>query len=158
MQLLGITNWRQLRDGDCLPACAAMAFTHLGLLVDFERLRQQLAITRIGAPFSNLARLKAWGVVVEVGHGNLATLQDRLSTGHPVIVAVATELLPYWMTRSDIAEANRETEHAVVVVGLENETVYINDPDFDVAPQSVEVDWFVAAWQHQRFRYAVIRK
>lgn len=158
MRLSGTAHWRQPREGDCLPACAAMVLTHLGRAVDYERLRQQLGTTDIGTPFSNLTRLQAWRLIVEIGFGNIETLRLNLATGQPIIVAVATELLPYWITRPDIDEPYRETEHAVVVIGLENEMVFVNDPDFDVAPQSVELGWFTAAWQHQQFRYAVIRR
>lgn len=157
MQLSGIANWQQPREGDCLPACAAMALTYLGQHVDYQRLRQQLGTTQIGTSFSNIKHLQSRRLAVEYGHGNLEMLSTHLTAGRPVIVAVATELLPYWITRSDIDEASRETEHAVVVVGLVNQTVYVNDPDFRDAPQMVELGWFMAAWQYQQFSYAVIQ-
>jgi ABC-type bacteriocin/lantibiotic exporter with double-glycine peptidase domain len=158
MRLSGITNWRQPRDGDCLPACAAMVLTHLGHRFDYKRLRQQQGTLPTGTPFSHLKRLEAWRFLVERGRGNVDRLLEHLAVGQPVIVAVATELLSYWMTRPDVDEANRATEHVVVVVGMENQIVSVNDPDFDIAPQVVELDWFLAAWQHQQFRYAVIRR
>lgn len=157
MRLSGIANWQQPREGDCLPACAAMVLTYLNQKVDYQLLRRQLGTTQLGTIFSNIQHIQSRRLVVEYGQGNLETLARHLGANRPVIVAVATELLPYWITRSDIDEASRETEHAVVVVGLEQQTIYVNDPDFKHAPQKLDLEWFMAAWQHQQFNYAVIQ-
>ena len=71
---------------------------------------------------------------------------------------VATELLPYWLLRTDLPEAERMAEHAVVVVGIDDHNLYVNDPDFAVAPQVVKLDWFVEAWAYHNDAYAVIRR
>jgi len=52
---------------------------------------------------------------------------------------VDTGELPYWSTSAD---------HVVVVVGLDEERVYLNDPYFESAPQSVS---------HIAFRLALLR-
>jgi len=158
VQLSEIANWRQPREGDCLPACTAMVMAHLGEQVDYERLRQRLGTTTTGTPFSHLERLRSWRFAVELGRGDLAQLGQHVTAGRPMIVAVATELLPYWLTRPDIDEAARMTEHAVVVVGLDDQTVYVNDPDFDAAPQVVALGWFVDSWQSQNGNYAIIQR
>jgi uncharacterized protein YvpB len=52
---------------------------------------------------------------------------------------VDTAELPYWSASAD---------HAVVVVGVDEEWVYLNDPYFEDAPQSVS---------HIAFRLAQLR-
>ncbi|MEZ4862545.1 MAG: cysteine peptidase family C39 domain-containing protein [Caldilineaceae bacterium] len=158
MPFSAIAHWRQPRDGDCLPACVAMVLTHLGETVDYPKLRHRLETTEIGTPFSHVDRLRSWRLQVERGHGDLSTLQHQLASGHPVIVAVATEFLPDWLTRPDLDDSARLVEHAVVVVGLTEDSVAVYDPDLAKAPQLVELDWFLAAWQGQYYRYAVIRR
>ena len=46
-------------------------------------------------------------------------------------------MLTYW---------KEETFHAVVVVGYDDEQLYLNDPAFAAAPQTVGWDSFLAAW------------
>ena len=50
---------------------------------------------------------------------------------------VRTGFLDYW---------TEDVYHAVVVVGMDASLVYLNDPWFDVAPQAVPRDTFLAAW------------
>jgi uncharacterized protein YvpB len=50
---------------------------------------------------------------------------------------VWTELLDYWTV---------PTLHVVVVVGLDDANIYINDPSFAIHPQHVPVVGFLAAW------------
>lgn len=44
----------------------------------------------------------------------------------------------------------------MVVVGMENDVIYINDPAFTTAPQIVLLNEFMAAWAEKDFLYAVI--
>ena len=60
-----------------------------------------------------------------------------LNDGLPIIVRVWTAMLDYWPVT---------TSHVVVVVGYDNTFVFINDPAFAAAPQSVLWDAFLAAW------------
>lgn len=158
MQLSNIANWRQPRSGECLPACAAMVISDWGERVNYQRLVQQLGTTASGTPFPNIDRLHSWRLTVERAAGTLAILRQRLATGQPIIVPVATELLPYWLLRPDLPEAERITEHAIVVVGIDDHSFYVNDPDFATAPQVVKLDWFVDAWAYHNYWYAVIRR
>jgi hypothetical protein len=54
------------------------------------------------------------------GRGTLETLWGHLTLGLPIIVAVRTDGLPYWINRTDIADEEKATDHAVVVVGLDS--------------------------------------
>ena len=52
-----------------------------------------------------------------------------------MIVALRSDDLVYWSRRSDIRDEEKATDHVVVVVGLNEQAVYVNDPDFEQAPQ-----------------------
>lgn len=155
---LDVPQWRQQGPGDCLAACTAMVLAYLGERVAYNRLVHRLGTTESGTFFAHLDRLRSWRLAIERAHGTLAIVQTQLETGRPVIVPVDTELLPYWMTRPDVTEAERITNHAVVVVGMDDHAIYVNDPDFDIAPQAVERGWFLDAWRHHEQWYVVIRR
>jgi ABC-type bacteriocin/lantibiotic exporter with double-glycine peptidase domain len=158
MMPLNVPQWRQRQPGECLAACAAMVLTYLGEHVAYAQLVQQLGTSDVGTVFSHLDRLRSWRLTVERGRGSTELLRQHLAAGRPVIVPVDTALLPYWLTRSDLPEAERLTDHAVVVVAIDELHVYVNDPDFEQAPQVIELGWFQDAWRNFAQRYAVIRR
>jgi uncharacterized protein YvpB len=83
-----------------------------------------------------------------VGKGDMEVLHGLLDRGLPPIVAVETgELVSYWQ---------EAVSHAVVVVGMDEAFVYVNDPAFGIAPQQIPVAEFELARQEQDDRYAVI--
>jgi hypothetical protein len=70
-------------------------------------------------------------------------VRGELSQGHPVITLVKMRLLPYF------ASSRSETDHYVVVVGLDGESLLINDPAMPpdagfrrpVKPGELEAAW-----------------
>jgi len=62
---------------------------------------------------------------------------------------VETDFLEYW----DVG-----TPHAVVVIGLDGSSVYLNDPAFATAPQQTSLDGFLAAWTEMDDVVAVIER
>jgi ABC-type bacteriocin/lantibiotic exporter with double-glycine peptidase domain len=48
------------------------------------------------------------------------------------------------------------THHAVVIIGIDGDRVYLNDPAFVTAPQIVARDEFEPAWIEHNYRFAVI--
>lgn len=155
---LRVPHWRQRQEGECLAACAAMGLTYLEAPVLYEQLKQLLDVETSSAPFFNIDRLRSWWLVVEHRQGNLEMVQAHLAAGRPVLVPVDTALLPYWITRPDVTDAERVTDHAVVVVGMDDQSIYVNDPDFETAPQPVEREWFLEAWRHHEQWYAVLHR
>ena len=145
---LDVPHWQQRQQGDCLVACVGMVLAYTGQRVSYERLRQKLGTSTTGTAFSNLDRLRSFRFTVQREQGNLATLRKYLEAGHPIIVPVDTELLPYWLVRSDIPDQERLTQHAVVVMGIDAQSIYVNDPDFAEAPQRLEIGWFTDAWNN----------
>ncbi|HFQ93711.1 MAG TPA: hypothetical protein ENK32_06860, partial [Anaerolineae bacterium] len=79
---------------------------------------------------------------------SLDALEKHLANGEPVITAVFTGELPY---------TDEATNHAVVVVGLDEHYVYINDPAIIQAPVPVPKGDFDLARLERNEWYAVIK-
>ena len=149
MSSLVVLHRRQLQQADCLAACSAMLLDYLQLPVDYARLVQLLGIRSYGAAFSNLRRLEELGVSVTIEKGGVAKLRQALDQDMPVIVALNTGPLTHWTD---------DTAHALVVVGIEQDTVLVNDPEFEQAPQVISLDEFLLAWLEHDYRQALIRR
>jgi hypothetical protein len=102
---------------------------------------------QLGTPASNILKLKQLGINVVYEQGTLNKLHHHLANNRPCIVFVKTGELPYWA---------QDTDHAIVVVGLDDEFVYLNDPAFPAAPTQVSHGDFELAWQERDEFYAVI--
>jgi hypothetical protein len=76
--------------------------------------------------------------------------ETQLDLGLPVIAGVQTLDWPHW--------GNIVTEHAVVVVGIDQERnlIYIDDPFFAEAPIEMDLIDFEIGWEEKERRYAVI--
>lgn len=148
--LLSVPHHQQKFTGDCLVACAMMVLDYHGLTFRYNRLVSLFQIKRpIGTPFSTIQELEKQRIrVIYKQHGTLAELYKYLTNDSPCIVDVATEELPYWQ--------NMSTRHVVVITGMDNEHVYLNDLEFDKAPVRVTLGDFDLAWLQRDERYAVL--
>jgi hypothetical protein len=113
-----------------------MILDFLGQSLSYAKLLKLLDIGSYGAPRRNILRLTALGLRVDYGEATPDILVAYLESGRPVIVFVDTGELPYW---------SESTNHAVVVVGLNDEAVLVHDPAFD-SPQAVPREDFELAW------------
>lgn len=145
--LLSIPHKQQRQEADCLAACAAMVLAHLGKNPDYNRLLKLLKVKPFGTPGRNLKNLASLGVEVIYREGSLNEVKDHLLNGRPCIALVRTAELAYWTYSID---------HAVVVVGFDEKTIYLNDPAFETSPQAVSVTEFELAWMEFDYRYSVI--
>ena len=146
--LLPVPHKQQRQQADCLAACAAMALAYLNLHVGYDLVLNRLQVDEIGTPFSKLRLLKSWGVHAEIEQGSMQRLVMRLLHNHPVIVAIATgELHTYW---------NVATSHAVDV-GMDDEFVYVNDPELSAAPHRIPTAEFELAWMEKDYLSAILR-
>jgi ABC-type bacteriocin/lantibiotic exporter with double-glycine peptidase domain len=147
MILLPVSHRRQKQQADCLAACAAMALGYLQVPINYEDVNRLLGVDAIGTPFRRLQNLQALGLRINIDEGNLTKLQTYLEDGLPSIAAVNTGQLPYW---EDI------TNHAVVIIGIDEQYVYLNDPDTAESPQVVSLAEFELAWLEKDYLFAVI--
>jgi ABC-type bacteriocin/lantibiotic exporter with double-glycine peptidase domain len=148
-RLLPVEHRIQEAGAGCLAACAQMVLRHVGLEQSQRHLNQLLGLTSIGVPYTNITRLTGLGVQVAMLVGDEAQLKQAIDLHLPVIAFLFTGDLPYW-------QAN--TPHAVVVVGYDDTHLYLNDPAFAIAPQSVQWDAFMLAWSEMDYAYAAITR
>ena len=137
--LLSVPHRCQGQRADCLPACVTMVLDHLDCPIPYSRLLPLLGTRDFGTPAENILRLEDLGIGVEVtlAHTDVEGLCGHLEAGRPVIAFVNTADLPYW---------SEVTDHTLVVVGVEDDVFYVNDPYFDQAPQYVSRTHFELAW------------
>lgn len=147
MPSLAVSHHRQRQQADCLAACAAMVLDYLRVPIGYDHLVRLMGIRYFGAAFSNLRNLEALGVSVAITRGDVSDLKSHLESDSPVIVALNTVALPYW---------KEDAAHAVVVIGIEHDRVFLNDPAFERAPQVVPLDAFLIGWIEQDFRCAIL--
>ncbi len=146
MTLLPVSHYRQRRQTECLAACAATVLDYQ-VPVLYERLVKLLQIGLAGAPFRNLRFLESLGLSVCIEQGEIATLLSHLERGLPVLAFLDTAQLSFW---------NQATAHAVVVVGIEDDSIYVNDPAWAQAPKEISVAEFELAWLDLDQFFAII--
>ncbi|MBM4422520.1 MAG: hypothetical protein FJ030_03900 [Chloroflexi bacterium] len=143
--LLPIEHIQQRSDGDCIAACAAMILKYMGIAVGYERLLALLRTSPIGAASFRVRELEHLGITVVYKQGDLAELHRHLLSDRPCIAFVKSSELPY---------SNLSINHAVVVSGIDDELIYLNDPDLDYAPVAVSHGDFGLAWLERDEYYA----
>lgn len=125
-QLLAVSHRPQRTQADCLPVCVQMVMAFLGVDRSYEGLLDLLETRPFGTPFRNLERLREIGLTVTISHTGLAEIADRLQDGLPVLAGVNTGELDYW---------EQAVDH--VVVGTDDESVYVQDPGLPSGPRAV---------------------
>ncbi|HID53336.1 MAG TPA: hypothetical protein EYP41_15060 [Anaerolineae bacterium] len=70
------------------------------------------------------------GLSIQIKQGEIADLQNCLIKNIPPIIFVNTAELPYW---------SEPTGHALVVVGIDETHIFVNDPAFPDAPESLAI-------------------
>lgn len=124
-----------------------IVLAHIGRSVRYQQLMRMLGTQEYGPPFTNLRHLNQLGVTVIINTGDFDQLYAHLVQNRPCIVSVQTAELPHW---------NRRSEHAVVVVGMDSQYIYLHDPAFEIASILVPHGDFDLAWLAQAELYAVV--
>jgi predicted double-glycine peptidase len=96
---------------------------------------------------TNLHNISTWHNLLECCRRQPTASKIIPTTGWPVIVPLRTGELPHWSENID---------HAVVVVGMDEHSVYLNDPAFATAPIQVPHGDFDLAWLEREEYYAVL--
>ena len=147
--LLPVPHFQQREDADCLAACAAMLLSYVNVRIDYSQLLRLLKVKAFGTPGHNLNYLSTLGVRVTYRESSMRELIHLITTGTPCIALVKTAELPYW---------NYSTDHAVVVVGIGNSSLFLNDPAFPEASIEVDIEEFELAWMEFDYRLGFIAK
>lgn len=149
-RLLPVKHQRQAEKTGCLAASAQMILGYLNIPSQQRQLSQLFGQTDMGARFPHIVRLSRYGVQVNLHRGDEHQLVQAINRDQPPIVFVATgELTSYW---------HESVQHAVVVIGYDENHFYLNDPAFDDAPKRVLIDEFILAWFEFDCTYAVITR
>lgn len=150
--VLNVPHFPQTTDGLCLPACAQMVLTYLGVACSQSDLARQLGTRpNIGTPHSRIMGLRSLGVqVTYAAGGDLNTLRNHLEHNLPVIVFVQAAELPHWR--------EHKSRHALVVIGIDENAITILDPAASSSPISIPPDDFMLAWDEADNTFAVIAR
>ncbi len=124
-----------------------MILAFWGRVTAEAKLARRLGTQFYGTPAPNLHRLQALGFVVVYESVTMTDLENYLQRSIPTIVFVRTGDLPYW---------SQDTPHAMVAIGLDTESLYVNDPAFATAPQTIPLDYFLLAWSEFDHRCGII--
>ena len=150
--ILAVLHRRQETNAGCLPACAQMILNYLGL----DRSQTELARLmgthpQAGTPYSRITRLRSNKINIAYQRASgLDDLAKWLERQLPVIAFVQMRELPHWQ--------GHWSQHAVVVVGLDQIAVHVLDPAASAQVIAVPVNDFVLAWEEMDWAYAVIAK
>lgn len=145
--LLAVLHLRQRAESDCVPTCVQMVLAYLGRTEIYEQIARLLGTRWFGTPLENILRLDQLGLKVTLKESSLEEILQHLQNNRPVISFANTSNLPYWRT---------DTDHAVVIVGVDDDSVYANDPYFAEAPQRIPRSSFELSMLHFDLRCAVI--
>jgi hypothetical protein len=128
-----------------------MMLNAIGIDVPYRRLLSILEIQSWGTAHRNIQLLERLRLDIQIDYqqGVLDDLRAALNAGYPPAVFLQAGELPYWHAR---------TRHAVVLVGYDDDSFYVNDPYFEHAPQVVSFGDLDLAWSEAEEVYAVITR
>jgi len=124
-----------------------MVLSYLGRNESYEHLVQLLGTRWFGTPSENILRLEQINIHVALRELSLAEIEAALRRQQPIIAFVNTADLPYWSIASN---------HVVVVVGINEQFVYVNDLYFAEAPQILPRPAFELSQQIFDYRCALL--
>ncbi len=138
-RVLNVIHSRQETETGCLAACVQMVLNYLGFRRSQVELGQQMhALPNVGIIGRKVLALQSATLKVIYTQSTLAALQSWLAQDMPVIVFIQTAELPYWN--------GLEARHAIVLVGMAADQVFLLDPAR--APEVIAVSRgdFALAW------------
>jgi ABC-type bacteriocin/lantibiotic exporter with double-glycine peptidase domain len=149
--ILLLSHSQQKYLGYCLPACAEMALNYLEISQSQEALAKKMNTTlNVGTLRSNIKKLASRHINVTYSEGTLADIRSWLDQEIPVIVFVEANELPVWR--------GQDFKHAVVVVSLDDKTIYLMDPALESGPTPTPLDDFQLAWDEMDNYYATLTR
>lgn len=139
-ELIKKKHYRQNDEVACIPACLRMVLSLYGVDISEEHLIELLNTGITGSTLDNLEGLKQIHFEAIVEQSSLVELALYLQeTNMPAIVVLYTGYLDYLAA---------DSLHAVVVVGVDEENVYFNDPLRAEHPIILSIDRFHPAWEY----------
>ena len=143
-----LQHLKQSREYTCVPTSVRMVLGYYGDEKTEVFLEHLLGCTLFGTTAQSVISVTRLGSNVDLRYSSMEELKAFLEAGYPAIAFVRTGELDYWQN---------DCPHAVVVVGYDDNYVYINDPYFEDAPQKNRIETFQLAWRKTRNRLAIIK-
>lgn len=131
----------------CEIQCEAYVLKHFGISIDESELlevaKENHWIKRVGTPLQYMGNLLEYrGLKVNRTYrATIEDLREALKAGECLIVAVDSDKL--YPERPDEEDV---TNHAVVVMSVGTETIFIYDPE-DVEETDIQLSLFLNAWR-----------
>jgi hypothetical protein len=127
-----------------------MALAFCGISRSQAEIAAQIGhIEGAGTSSRNIVRLAAFGVEVQWKKEHaMGDLQQAIANAETPVAFLRTGELPYW---------EQDTPHAVVIVGIDRGTIYLNDPAFENAPIPVLVGDYELAWDEFDRQWATVK-
>lgn len=150
MPLLPIEHRTQETENGCLAASVQSVLAYFNITQSQRRLNRILGLTSLGVPFSHIARVEQLGVNVTILYGEENRIREQLDMERPLIYPVQTGQLHYWNKIN--------VQHAITVIGYDNEYLFVNDPAFDVAPQKIGWIELLLAGEIYDYTFATISR
>lgn len=132
---------KQERDSSCVPACTKMMLEFFKITVSESELRILLKTKSFGTHLFNSLILndKDYQIRVAIQYWSLEELKVFLEKEKtPCIVPVWTEFLAHW---------DCPCLHTVIVNGIKDEQIIINDPYFEEKEFLIPTEDFLNSWQ-----------
>ena len=127
---LNVPHFLQELEYSCVAACARMVLAHYGDVRTEADLRRLLDTQPTGTRAGNLMRLSGVAFETQLRASNLLEMQKVLADNQPTILFLKTGSLGYW---------SMDIFHTAVLVGIDDQTVALNDPYFATAPQTTSL-------------------
>jgi len=124
-----------------------MVLAYLGHELPETRVAKLLRARSFGTPASNVRYLEQLNLSVIYAALSLARARAYIQRGIPCIAFIQAAELPY---------CEHQSFHAVVIVGMDAQQVYVHDPALETGPQAVPLDDFSLAWSEFDYKAAVI--
>jgi len=143
MNFIKKAHFKQEDEVSCVPASLAMVLSAYDKEISQSELKNYMGTTESGTQVEVVwERLpfERWGLQYHQRFGcSLEDLENELAEGVPPIVFIISSFLPH---------SEKDFLHAVVVVGLDRESVSINDPLLEESsPFQMGSSAFQEAWQ-----------
>ncbi|MEM7028524.1 MAG: cysteine peptidase family C39 domain-containing protein [Chloroflexota bacterium] len=133
--MLEVPHFRQLNDNADLVACAQMVLAYYGRPSEIDRLITLFDGVSDNTMVAQVMQLKKWGYGVSAGPTDIEQIQSWLRHSIPPIVALGNG-----------AMSEKESPQMVVLVGLDQQNAYLNDPRLKDHPHSMSLSDFTMAW------------
>lgn len=148
---LELPHKAQTADYTCLPACVRMVMACQGIELSEAEVASLLGTDEFGTAAPSVHAVSRHGFLSVLYRGTWADLARHLAVGIPCIALLYTIHLPY-------CAVNRAGRHAVVVVGFDEQSVWIHDPSLRAGPTEVPRASFEAAWEARGYRLIVLAR